>query len=349
MNDYLLLRNKKDSISFRLKKSSIGRIFLLFVIACLILLISLSVGSSFIYPFEVIKYFFGVGKTENLFVLETLRLPRALLALMAGACLALGGLILQGISRNPLASPDIIGITGGAKVAAIFTITIFTGISVKFIPLFAIAGAASAAVIIYALTWKKGINPIRLVLVGIGIDAAATALVTMMIFLGSSIAGNEAYLWMTGSIYGANWNDISAMFLLVCFVVPATFVMSRRIDLQELGDDLAKGLGAFVQIDRMILLIISVIAVGTSVAFVGGIGFIGLIAPHITKKIVEHAYLPMIPATALVGGIILMLADIIARTAFLPLDLPAGIFVSAIGAPFFIYLLYRANNLNRAN
>lgn len=342
MNEYVLFRNKKDSLSFNIEKLSLRRLFILFLATFSILILSLSVGSSFISPIEVIKYLFKIGNTENLFVLETLRLPRALLSLIAGACLAIGGLILQGISRNPLASPDIIGITGGAKVAAIFAITIFTGISIKLVPLFAIIGAAIAAIIIYTLTWNKGINPIRLVLIGIGIDAGCTSLVTMMIFLGSNIAGNEAYIWMTGSIYGANWNDVFSMFLLIVFIFPATIIMSRKIDLQELGDDIATGLGARVQLDRLLLLTISVIAVGTSVAFVGGIGFIGLVAPHITKKIVGHSYLLMIPTAALVGGIILMLADIIARTVFLPLDLPAGIFVSAIGAPFFIYLLYRS-------
>lgn len=345
MREYLLLRNKKDSVSFIVEKSTILTILVLSFLTLSILILSLSVGSSFINPIEVVQYLFGIEEAENPFILETLRLPRALLSLLSGACLSIGGLILQGISRNPLASPDMIGITGGAKVAAVLCITIFTDVPIKYIPIFAIIGAGLSAIIIYSLAWKKGINPIRLVLIGIGADAALTALVTMMVLLAPTVSATEAYVWMTGSVYGANWTDVFPMFLLLLFVLPATMVMSRKVDLQELGDDLAIGLGAHVQLDRIILLIICVIAAGTSVAFVGGIGFIGLIGPHITKKLVGHSYGAMVPVAALVGGIIVMVADVIARTAFLPLDLPAGVFVSGIGAPFFIYLLYRHKNV----
>lgn len=345
MNKYKIIRSKSNRVSILIENRVVIVMAALLALTLTLFILGLSVGSTMIHPVSVIKHITGISNGEDAFVIETLRLPRMALALLVGISLAVSGLILQGLVRNPLASPDIIGITGGAKVAAVFFITFFSTVSVKWLPVAAILGAGVASFIIYALAWKKGISPIRLVLIGIGVEAGMGALVTMMIVLSPTYSTSEAYIWLTGSVYGANWRDVYTMLPWVMIFVPISILMARKINLLELGDDLALGMGSRVQLNRFLLTFISVALAGSAVALAGGIGFVGLIAPHIARKLVGRAFGSLVPVTALIGGLTVMLADIAARTVFLPLDLPAGVFVSGMGAPFFIFLLYRNRNM----
>lgn len=345
MNKHTILRSSSDQVSFLLEKKSMIILPSLLLVSFILLILGLSVGSTMIYPWTIIEQILGTGDSDYTFIIETLRLPRMLLAFLVGAALAVSGLILQGIVRNPLASPDIIGITGGAKVAAVLFITYFSAVDIKWVPVVAILGAGIASFVIYILAWKKGVNPIRFVLIGIGIDAGMGALVIMMLVLGPYYSTSEAYIWLAGSIYGANWFDVFSMLPWLLIFIPIAILLSRRINLQELGDDLATGLGSRVELDRFILVSISVALAGSAVAFAGGIGFIGLIAPHIARKLVGRSFASLVSVAAIIGGLIVMSADVVARTVFLPLDLPAGVFVSGIGAPFFIFMLYQNRNV----
>jgi iron complex transport system permease protein len=341
VNKHKAVRNRSGTISFLIENKAVFVFILLLCLSLILFLLGLSVGSTMINPLLTIQQLLGMGSGEHEFVIETLRLPRMILSLLVGIALGVSGLILQGIIRNPLASPDIIGITGGAAAAAVFFITFYSEISLKWLPFIALMGAGTVSIIIYILAWKKGVTPIRLVLIGIGVQAAMGALVTMMIVLSPTYSTSEAYIWLTGSVYGANWGHVYSMLPWVIIFVPLALLLSRKVNVQELGDDLAVGLGSKVQINRFVLLFISVALAGAAVAFAGGIGFVGLIAPHIARKLVGRSFGSLVPVSALIGGIIVFSADVVARTAFLPLDLPAGAFVSGIGAPFFIYLLYR--------
>ncbi|MDF0728043.1 iron ABC transporter permease [Cytobacillus sp. S13-E01] len=345
MKEFNTIRNKSGKFSFLIERKAIKMFLLLFVLTLIIFIIGLSVGSTMINPVSIVQHLVGAGDGENTFIINTLRLPRMLLSLLVGAALGVSGLILQGIIRNPLASPDIIGVTGGAGVAAVIFITYFSEISIKWMPFAAIVGAGVVSLIIYLLAWKQGVTPIRIVLIGIGVAAVMGSLTTMMIVLSPTYSTSEAYIWLTGSIYGANWENVYSMLPWVLIFIPLALIFSREVNVQELGDDVALGLGARVQFYRFTLLIVSVALAGSAVAFAGGIGFVGLIAPHIAKKIVGRSFGSLIPVSALIGGLIVILADVVARTAFLPLDLPAGVFVSGIGAPFFIYLLYKNRNM----
>lgn len=340
-----IFRSKTEGISFLIENKVLIILPVLILISILLLILGVSVGSTMIQPWTIVENLIGIGDGEYSFIIKTLRLPRTILALMVGSSLAVSGLILQGLIRNPLASPDIIGITGGAKVAAVLFLTYFSAVSIKWIPVVAIIGAGISFLIIYILAWKKGVSPIRLVLIGIGIEAGMGALVTMMIVLSPTYSTSEAYIWLTGSVYGANWNDVLAMLPWIIIFIPTSISFSRKINVQELGDDLSVSFGLNVQLNRFILIIVSVALAGSAVAFAGGIGFIGLIAPHIARKLVGRSFGSLVPVSALIGGLIVMLADVVARTMFLPLDLPAGVFVSGMGAPFFIYLLYRNRNM----
>lgn len=346
MSKSFTIRNKSESISFQLHKRTLMVFSSLSIIAIIIFILGVSSGSTFINPITVGMHILGYGNGEHDFIINTLRLPRVLLSFMVGAALGVSGLILQGIIRNPLASPDIIGITGGASVGAMVFIFYFMGaLSFNWLPLFAFLGAAIVSTIIYLLSWKKGVTPIRLVLIGIGVAAAAKALITFLIVVSETAATTKAYLWLTGSLYGANWQDVQSMLPWFLIFIPLTLLFGRIMNAKELGDAVAVGLGVRVQVQRVILLFISVVLAGVAVAYAGGIGFVGLIAPHIARMLVGRLFGGLVFISALIGGIIVIGADIIARTAFLPLDIPAGVFTAGIGAPFFIYLLYRNRNM----
>ncbi|WP_349409179.1 iron ABC transporter permease [Pseudalkalibacillus sp. SCS-8] len=348
MRHYHPLRTKW--FSYLVDQKAVLSILGLLVAAFALLVISVGIGEMKIHPVDVVKTFVGMGTEMNELVIMSFRLPRIILALLAGIALAVSGAILQGIIRNPLASPDIIGITGGASLAVVTFLTVFSArgtaltVSIKWLPVAAFLGALLLGVLVYLLSWRNGVTPVRLVLIGIGLAAAMQALTNMMILFGPLYLASQAHIWITGSVNGANWSQISTLAPWVLLLLFLVWIYARRLNIQELGEEVAKGFGSIVQRDRMILLLFSTALAGGAVAFVGGIGFVGLIAPHISRKLVGSSFGALIPASALVGGILVMGADLIARTAFSPLEIPAGVFTSAIGAPYFIYLLYRSRN-----
>lgn len=341
---YWTFRLLNERISFQINQRwLIVTSISLFVVISLFIL-NLCAGSSWVSPTQVLMQLFGFTD-EFAFVVETLRLPRALLALFVGVALGISGLILQSIIRNPLASPDIIGITSGASFGAVLFISLGTGIvSMNYLPFAAIAGGFMTAIIIYFLSWNKGVTPIRLVLIGIGIAAILKAGITFMLVYSDTYITSKAYIWLTGSLYAAKWSDVTSIFYWMLIPLPILLILGRTLNVSELGDDLATSLGINVQIQRLLFLLCSVILAGTAAAHAGGIEFVGLMAPHIARKFVGRSFVALIPLTACIGATLVLLADLIARTAFLPLDIPAGVFTAAIGAPFFIYLLFSNRN-----
>ncbi|ABC30204.1 ABC-type enterobactin transport system, permease component [Hahella chejuensis KCTC 2396] len=340
MHRLITLRMNRWSVQINPRSATL---ILLIVAASLTLaLIAIATGSLWISPLEVIKELSASEPGDHAFIIETLRLPRVLMAFLAGAALALSGLILQSIIRNPLASPDIIGVTSGASAAAVFFLSFLAGaVSIRWLPVAAILGAACTSLLIYALAWRQGVSPIRLVLIGIGLSAGLSALTTLMIVISPIATSMTAYVWLTGSVYGSEWSDVQALAPWLLILGPLSLLLARTIDIQEMGDAIAINLGVPVQRNRFILLWISVALAGSAVAYTGAIGFVGLIAPHMARRLVDRSFASLAPVAAMIGGGMVALADTIGRTAFLPLDIPAGVFVSGVGAPFFIYLLYR--------
>jgi iron complex transport system permease protein len=323
----------------------------LLIFTICLMIISLGIGQMKVSPIDVVLSVFGAGEDMHNLVVRSFRLPRILLALLAGSALALSGSILQGIIRNPLASPDIIGITGGAAFTTVGFLAIFSDrsnaltVSIHWMPLASFIGAVGMGFLVYLLSWKKGgITPIRLVLIGIGLAAAMQAFTTMMMLLGPIFSASRANIWITGSVNGTNWNEIFTLTPWIIIMSIIVFIYARRLNIQELGEDVAKNVGGLVQRDRLVLLFLSTALAGGAVAFAGGIGFVGLMAPHIARRLVGSAFGALLPVSALIGGAIVLVADLIARTAFAPLEIPAGVFTSAIGAPYFIYLLYKSRN-----
>ncbi len=344
MSKYTLIRSKKLRLSFLIdKKTFLLTVMLAFAALCAFV-ISLGVGTLRIHPVDTVKTLLGFGPDQYSVVIRTFRLPRVIVAMLVGICLAVSGAMLQGMIRNPLASPDIIGITGGASAAAVAFIICFPQAGIQWLPAAAFAGAALVTLVVYVLAWKQGVAPLRLVLIGVGIGAAMAAVTTLLIVMAPIELTSKAMIWLTGTVYGANWSDVSALAVWTAVFVPLAFVFGRSINAQQLGDDIAAGIGNPVQRHRFLLLFICAALAGSAVAIGGAIGFVALIAPHIAKKLTGPAFGGLLPVSALTGALIVMLADLVGRTAFAPLDLPVGIFTSAIGAPFFIYLLYRNRN-----
>jgi iron complex transport system permease protein len=334
-------------VSFLVERKALVVMGILSVIALSIFIGSIGIGDMKIGPVEVVKTLFGYGTEMNTLVIQSFRLPRIVLALLAGSALAVSGAILQGVIRNPLASPDLIGITWGGAFATVSFFAIFSDrsnsltISIHWLPLASFIGALVIAFTVYMLSWKNGISPTRLILIGVGISAVMQALTTLMMIIGPIYRASEANIWITGSVHGANWNYIMTLAPWVLVLITTAIVYAGKLNIQELGEDIAKGVGSFVERDRLVLLFISTALAGGAVAFAGGIGFVGLMAPHIARRLVGSAFGAIIPVSALIGGVIVMIADIFARTLFSPLQVPAGVFTAAIGAPYFIYLLYK--------
>lgn len=310
--------------------------------------LSLSLGSFPTPPMQVLRALIAPQSSDIAFIIWELRLPRIVLAVLVGAALAIAGAILQSIVRNPLASPDVIGITSGAALAAVlFLVLLSSHLSIQWLPFAAMLGALVAALAVVSLTWKNGISPSRMVLVGIGLAAAMGAGATLLIVLSDDSAAMAAYVWLTGSLYAAQWKDVQGMLPWLLVTVPLCLVFTRHADAMALGDSVAEGLGVAILRSRLVLLACSVVLAGAAVAFAGGLSFVGLIAPHLAAKLVGRNLARLIPMSALVGALIVLYADLLGRVAFLPKDLPAGIFVAGIGAPFFVYLLHRTRYQQR--
>ncbi|MED4225367.1 iron ABC transporter permease [Neobacillus cucumis] len=350
MSNYHNFRPFKGKISFLIDRKAALLLFILLLVTFFVLVFSTGAGDMKIKPLTVIKVLLGGGPEMEKLIITSFRLPRIIVALLVGMSLAVAGGILQGMIRNPLASPDVLGITGGAAVAVVGFLAAFSDknnaltISIAWLPLAAFLGAGLVAFLVYFLAWKNGVSPIRLVLIGIGISTLMQALTTLMMIMGPIYQASQANIWITGTVYGSNWKNVMTLLPWTVIFLLIAFISAQSINIQELGDEVATGLGGKVQKQRFLLLLISTALIGSSVAFAGGIGFVGLMAPHMARRLVGSSFGALLPISALLGGILVMVADLIGRTLFSPLEVPAGVFTAGIGAPYFIYLLFKTRS-----
>lgn len=350
MSQYTSFRVLKGKISFLIDKKALVVFSSLLILAFSVFVASTALGELAIHPLSVLKVFIGGGNDMERLVIQSFRLPRIIVALMVGISLAIAGGLLQGMIRNPLASPDILGITGGASVAVVGFLAYFSNddniltVSVEWLPVSAFVGAATVSFLVYFLSWKNGVSPVRLVLIGIGISALMQALTTLMMIMGPIYRASQANIWITGTVHGSTWGNVAVLVPWTLILISIAFMLARNVNVQELGEEIATGVGGRVQRQRFVLLLVSTGLVASSVAFAGGIGFVGLMAPHMARRLVGSAFGALLPVSALIGGILVMLADLIGRTMFSPLEVPAGVFTAGIGAPYFIYLLFKTRN-----
>jgi iron complex transport system permease protein len=319
-------------------------LFILLLLILSALLVSMNTGFIRLAPMEVLQTLLGFGTAKQELILFDLRLPRILVSILAGAGLAVSGAILQTVSRNALADPGILGINAGAGLAVILFVSYYplkAGAPVFLLPFLAFLGAGVTACLIYSLSYKKheGISPIRLILVGIGIAAGISAATIVLTIRLSPVNYQFVSIWLAGSMWGTTWKFVVALLPWIALLLPFTFYKSRILNVLNLGDRNALGLGIRLERERLVLLAVAVGLSASCVAVGGAIGLIGLVGPHLARRLVGSRHQLLLPASALIGGLLLIVADTVARTLIQPSEIPTGIIVTVIGAPYFLYLL----------
>ncbi len=307
--------------------------------------VSISVGDFPIPLLDVIPAVFGFGGDDSDFIVRQLRLPRALTGVLVGAAFGLSGAIFQSLARNPLASPDIIGITAGASASAVFIIVVVGG-SGLMVSAGALVGALVTAAAIYLLAYRRGVSSYRLVLVGIGISAMLSAVTSYLLTRAEIYDAQRAVVWLTGSLNGRGWDQVRPVVASLVVLIPATLVLARPLRLLQLGDDTAKGLGVAVEPSRATLVLVGVALAAVATAAAGPIAFVAFVAAPIARRLV-NAPLAIVPA-ALAGAVLVTVSDIVARRVFAPTELPVGVVTGIVGAPYLIWLLARANRIGTA-
>jgi len=274
-----------------------------------------------------------------------LRMPRLLLAILVGAALAIAGAIAQAVMRNPLAEPGILGINAGAALAVIIVIVGLHDVPAYLTPWAGFLGASALATAIYGLSWRNGTTSLRIILIGIGLGSMAGAATTMLSAFGAIMDVQRALIWLSGSVYHADWTGVQMLALWLVLPLLLTFMSSRQLDLIRLGDTPAHSLGQRVNLVRALMIVLCTLISGAAVAAAGLIGFIGLVAPHLARRLVGPTHARVLPVSALIGALLVPSADFLGRTVMAPAQLPAGIVTALIGAPFFGFLLWRHRNV----
>ncbi|AVM25461.1 FecCD family ABC transporter permease [Bacillus pumilus] len=317
------------------------------VLLCLsaaVVLYSLNTGTLKLNPIVVVKTLFGFGDFQSETVLFDYRLPRIVVTMLAGIGLGIAGGILQSLSRNPLADPGIIGLNAGAAFGLIVFVTYFHALEGNpslLIPLFTFGGGLLAAAVIVLLAYDRheGLVPIRLILVGIAVAAGFSALTLYLSLKLDEDTYTFASRWLVGNVWGRDWIHVLALLPWIVCLVLLSLIQSSTLNALTLGDAVASSVGVRVQRKRLLLLTLAVGLASASVSMTGGIGFIGLVAPHLARRLVGSLHQYFLPVSALLGLLILVSADTIGRSVFAPNAIPAGVVVAFIGAPYFLYLL----------
>ena len=309
------------------------------------ILLSLNSGYADLPYSQVLSGLFHPDSPEVSVVLLQIRLPRMVLAVLCGMGLALSGCVLQAVTENSLADPGILGINAGAGFAVMLFLTLFPSLHIStmiYQPLFAMAGGLLVAGILYTFSKRNGkLRPSYLLLGGIGVSAGFSALLLIM----ASDMENSSYQlvarWLAGNIWGTSWYQVKALLPYLLLLLPILFTKANILDLLLLGEDTSLGLGVKVERERRILLVIAVALASSCISVSGGIGFVGLVAPHMARKFVGGRHRVLLPASMLLGGLLLLLADTAGRSLFQPIEMPVGIVISVLAAPYFLYLLHK--------
>ncbi|MFV0474006.1 MAG: FecCD family ABC transporter permease [Pikeienuella sp.] len=282
----------------------------------------------------------------SVLIVNGLRLPRAMLAYLVGAALGAAGLIAQTVMRNPLAEPGLLGINAGAAAAALILLVRTGGASAHLVPWFAFAGALGMAAAIYALSWRGGASSIRIILIGIGLNALAAALAAFITAFGEVTAVQQAQVWLAGSVFDARWEKVSALALWLAPALVLAMLAARELDMLAFGENIARGLGQRAQLVSGLSIGLCALLAAAAVAAAGPVAFVGLIAPHAARRLVGRAHVRLLPVAAMTGGAIVLAADLFGRLAIAPAQLPVGLTTTAIGAPFFGWLLWRRRHVH---
>lgn len=327
------------------KKTSIILLTLLLVS----FLLYLGWGTYKISPEDIIRALLGQGTKLQKAALLNLRIPRMLVGISVGIALSTAGALLQTMTKNELADPGIIGINAGAAVAAVVFISLKTAnyyselgsLSIYVLPFMAITGAGISAAIIYFLSSRDRIRPRRLLLIGLGLNAGLNAFITFFTFRGGVGDYNRLLVWISGSLWGSGWSYAKIIVPLVCLMFSLVYLNYKKLDVLNLSDEHATSLGLNLNKERKKLLTYAVILAGGATAFAGNIGFIGLICPHMARRLVGPYHKNYLVISASISAIIILFADSVSRNLFSPIEIPVGVTISIFGVPYFIYLMIK--------
>ncbi len=309
------------------------------VLLCTVVMAAVSLGAADISPRDLLRILTAPADTDNDRIVYYLRIPRVICAALAGANLALAGCILQGVLRNPLADPGIIGISAGAGLAAMTLMLVYPALT-AWVPAAAFAGALLAACIVSTLAWDRGIQPLRLILAGVAVAAFfGGGMTALSVFFSERVQGTVT--WMAGGFGGSSWEHVRMILPYTAAGMAGAVYACRDLNALQLGEETASALGIHTDRARLFLTAIAALLAASAVSVAGLLGFVGLIVPHIMRLLVGSDFEYLLPASALYGAVLTAGGDTAARTVFSPLEIPVGIFMSFIGAPFFLYLLKR--------
>lgn len=339
----------RSAAELRRRKRNIAVMTTLGALIFAAFVLSMNTGYIRLAPLDLLRTLAGNGDAQERLILFEFRLPRIVIAVLIGAGLAVAGCILQGISRNAIADPGILGINAGAGVAVLLFVAYFPNTAkapIYALPLLAWIGAALAAALVFALSYERhyGVASTSLLMSGVGVASGISA-VTIVITLSVSPEKFQfVATWLAGSIWGKDWKFVLALLPFIVVLLPFVFYKGLTMDVFMLGESTATSLGARVSRDQLVLLAAAVGLAGSCVAVSGGIGFVGLIGPHLARRLVGPAHRSLLPASALVGSLLVVAADMIGRVVLQPSEVPAGIVVAVIGAPYFLYLLAKSKS-----
>ena len=317
-----------------------GTILILFAfLAVLGAFLSLTKGSSVITMSQIVELLLNPGMDPQSQIIWNIRMPRTIVGALVGINLSLSGAILQAIMRNPLADPHIIGISSGAGLAGVVIMILFPALEYLITPV-AFVGAMLAAICIYILAWKNGIKPVRIILAGVAVSAFLSAGISgLMIFYSDRVHG--ALMWMVGGLAARSWPHVSIILPYAAIGLVLALASASYLNILQLGDEMARGLGVNVEVTRIVMTAIAALLAASAVSVVGLLGFVGLVVPHAARLLIGSDYRFLLPAAALLGVAIVTLSDTFARVIFAPIELPVGIIMAFLGAPFFLFLLRR--------
>lgn len=324
---------RASHVSFR----AIG--FYVGTLSLMVLLFGLSIRlGTYTLSFEEIWAAFQPDD-KNYFTLMEYRLPRAVLAILLGGALAISGVLVQSVVRNPLASPDILGINNAAGLVAVSVLMFLPNLAFYWIPIFAFLGGVLSFVILW-IVCGFNFRPIKMAIIGVALSALWAA-ISHYLMLTNPVEINTAMLWLTGSLWGRSWSYLNVVLPWLVVLLPLPFIFCRDLDTLGLGENKASTLGVTVNKVQISVLVLAVALSTTAVAICGPIAFLGLVAPHLARRLVGGRHRTLLPAALIIGALLLQLSDILARVIDPPTELPAGILTAIIGAPYFFYLLMR--------
>lgn len=303
---------------------------------------------------DVLRVLVGGGDTTEQYIVFDLRLPRSLTGLLIGAAFGISGAITQAISRNPLASPDILGVTPGASAGAVLVVVLagsyggIAGLAGSVgLPLAALGGGLVSAALVYLLAWRRGVDGYRLVLVGIGVQAFMMNLTYWLLTIGDINDAGRAMVWITGSLNGRGWSDLVPVALALIVLVPLALIGAHALGALQFDDDTVRNLGTRVELSRAGLIVIAVVLAAVATAGAGPVYFVALATPQIALRLSGTARPPLI-ASAVLGALLVTASDLIARTAFGGIELPVGVVTAVLGAPYLMFLIIRRRREVRA-